>query len=374
MTLKRSHYILVIFLLVTLFSTYAQEENTNWLSELIVVRAHSQKISTNFDVVDNMVYVSAEGYLTCWLSLQFVVDELEIQLVPGDIETDGIINDADSYIVANSIANKLYEPRADINRDGQVNIADLSIVGSNYGLSSSECFVISTVANILTPTFGSITATVSALNLTETVDSVANTITVTSDGTALTLAVNETPTSTMAQTPNGSEAPFLTITPDNLFTPTSIRSVETNPETLTHSSITSTENPNIGDDLATGSALIVITTDSDGKTVVTTPTLISTERNISLTSTDQPVASLTPLSNLPTSSMISSTHTETPKPIATVIPTIPSTPTLLPTITATSTAIPTITPVPTATPTPFSTNMPTQILPQTSPQPTDSPT
>jgi len=57
----------------------------------------------------------------------------------GDLNIDGVVDDADMSIVANAYGSRASPPspnwdwRADINRDGEVDLADLTIAGRNYG-------------------------------------------------------------------------------------------------------------------------------------------------------------------------------------------------------------------------------------------------
>jgi len=57
--------------------------------------------------------------------------------IPGDLNSDGIVNIFDLRIVAKAYGSKPGEPnwdsRADLNRDGKINIYDLVLVSANYG-------------------------------------------------------------------------------------------------------------------------------------------------------------------------------------------------------------------------------------------------
>jgi len=57
--------------------------------------------------------------------------------IPGDINSDGIVNIFDLRIVAKAFgsqpSNSNWDPRADLNRDGRINLRDLGLVARNYG-------------------------------------------------------------------------------------------------------------------------------------------------------------------------------------------------------------------------------------------------
>jgi parallel beta-helix repeat protein len=57
--------------------------------------------------------------------------------IPGDLNSDGIVNIFDLRIVAKAYGSESGEPnwdlRADLNRDGKINIYDLVLVSTNYG-------------------------------------------------------------------------------------------------------------------------------------------------------------------------------------------------------------------------------------------------
>jgi len=57
--------------------------------------------------------------------------------IPGDLNSDGIVNIFDLRIVAKAYGSKPGEPnwdsRADLNRDGKINIYDLVLISANYG-------------------------------------------------------------------------------------------------------------------------------------------------------------------------------------------------------------------------------------------------
>jgi hypothetical protein len=68
---------------------------------------------------------------------QFYLDLRYYQLLPSDLNGDGIVNMLDVSIVAKAFGSKLGDPawdfRADVNGNGIVNIVDVSIIAKDYG-------------------------------------------------------------------------------------------------------------------------------------------------------------------------------------------------------------------------------------------------
>lgn len=56
----------------------------------------------------------------------------EVKTVPGDINSDGVVNMADLAVVAGSYNTEGEGLKGDLNHDGRVNMADLVIVAAAY--------------------------------------------------------------------------------------------------------------------------------------------------------------------------------------------------------------------------------------------------